>query len=346
MNYPLREEDVFAIHLVQDQQKDMFLDSLEQLGIPFRPSWRQAKLRPQDTNVFVVNVNEKCMEYRSQPFICAAMASNGVRFYSAQEFCRLAELGFPKNTRRPFFHVPHDGNRFPEELMKSVCVSREAFFAYHAAMRDVGVRDLIPEEYRGAGNCECFPVSRLLCDVERFVGPEEVMERYGMGFCYERAYDGTKIKQVTEKLRSRTLRYYSRHHDRMDALCEKSRRLVLFDLHSYHDEIVPRELLKDTPTPDVCIGTDTHFTPPVLVQLVRDHLEAAGFSTAVNDPYAGTFVPNAVMQSRTDCDLISIMLEFHKRVYCDAQLVPNPEKQMRIQQLLRPIVADIIASVA
>ena len=53
-------------------------------------------------------------------------------------------------------------------------------------MRDTDISLAVPEEYRSGALCCRFGISRLLCDVERFAGPEEIMERYGMGYCYEK----------------------------------------------------------------------------------------------------------------------------------------------------------------
>lgn len=116
--------------------------------------------------------------------------------------------------RFPLFHVPHDGTSFPEELMESVCIPKEQFLSYHEWMRDTGVLEMVPTAWRNSGNTLYFPVSRLLCDVERFPGPEEPMERLGMGFCYERAYDGTRIKTVSAELRRETLVWYHGHHEK------------------------------------------------------------------------------------------------------------------------------------
>ena len=104
--------------------------------------------------------------------------------------------------RYVFFHVPHDGNTFPDELMDSICVAHEEFMYYHRKMRDIDARCMIPREY--LNQCERFLVSRMLCDVERFIGPQEIMERYGMGFCYEKAYDGKTIKHLNESVKLAT----------------------------------------------------------------------------------------------------------------------------------------------
>lgn len=141
--------------------------------------------------------------------------------------------------RFPLFHVPHDGTTFPEELMESVCIPKEQFLSYHERMRDTGVLEMVPTAWRNSGNTLYFPVSRLLCDVERFPGPEEPMERLGMGFCYERAYDGTRIKTVSAELRRETLVWYHGHHEKLNRACIEHPRLLLLDMHSFSDDIVP-----------------------------------------------------------------------------------------------------------
>lgn len=165
--------------------------------------------------------------------------------------------------RFPLFHVPHDGTSFPEELMESVCIPKEQFLSYHERMRDTGVLEMVPTAWRNSGNTLYFPVSRLLCDVERFPGPEEPMERLGMGFCYERAYDGTRIKTVSAELRRETLVWYHGHHEKLNRACVEHPRLLLLDMHSFSDDIVPRDRLRSGErTPDVCLGIDEKIHAP------------------------------------------------------------------------------------
>ena len=155
----------------------------EQRGFKIDEKQKQVtKIHPMSTRTFDINLKFKTIEYGIQPFIGAAMMSSGVRFYSAQEFFRIAELGFKVVPRYPVFHVPHAGWQFPFELLPSVCVSEEKFRQYHDLMSDTETGMLVPEAYRGGDMYERFPVSRLMCDVERFIGPEEEMEQYGMGF--------------------------------------------------------------------------------------------------------------------------------------------------------------------
>ena len=301
------------------------------------------KIHPYDTRTFDLNLKFKTYNYWIQPFIGAAMMSSGVRFYSAQEFFRIAELDFKVVPRYPVFHVPHNGWEFPEELMESVCVPQDLFMKYHEELRDTDITQVVPSAYRGGDMCHTFRISRLLCDVERFIGPEEIMEQYGMGFCYEKAYDGMIIKHVTETLKEKTLKHYRDHHEWMDRICNRHPRILLFDIHSYSDRIVPADFLQeDHPTPDLCIGTDDRFTPPELTEIVQKRFTDAGFSIGFNYPYTGCYIPNTVLSGECSTDLVAIMLEFHKRTYCDQNGQPIPEKTKGIEEIVRQIIVDCV----
>lgn len=244
-------------------------------------------------------------------------------------------------SRFPIFHVPHDGNTFPDEMLSSVCIPKDAFMVYHEKMRDKDVGALIPLSCRKRDMVCSFAVSRLLCDVERFIGPEEVMERYGMGFCYEKAFDGVRIKRVTAALREKTRKYYDAHHERINGLCAHHPRVLLIDLHSYSDEIVPAGFLRrGRPLPDLCVGVDSRFTPPDLARAAVKGFTAAGLTVAVNYPYRGCYVPEDVMHGEADCDFRGIMMEFNRSAYLHGQSGPDPEKAEKIRRAFRCILPD------
>ena len=239
----------------------------------------------------------------------------------------------------PVFHVPHDGAEFPAELMSSVCVPKELFLFYHERMRDIDVRKMVPVRWRNPAHSLIFLVSRLLCDVERFLGDGEPMERYGMGFCYERVFDGRQIKEVTEELKQATLRYYREHHSRLDSLCTRYPQILLLDLHSFSEEIVPREQLRPgEQTPDVCLGVDEQFTPEELASTAEGILQRAGYTTARNYPYTGSMVPTGVLTGDTVCACASIMLEWNKKAYCDNSGTPDSRKLACIRVTIEQIV--------
>ena len=336
----LNEAGVAAVRFLDAAGKDKLLEAARLLEIPDNEALRSGDFRyPHCTCMMVIDPVRKQMAYIAQPAICAAIVSSGVRIWSAEEFLSTVKLGTLQTARCPVFHVPHDGTEFPEELAESVCIPWERFLALHEKMRDTGVSGFIPTEYRVPHQSVCFPISRLLCDPERFIGEGEIMERYGMGFCYERAYDGTKIKNITPELREKTLRYYHEHHDKVDAVCRMHGRVTVFDLHSFSDEIVPKDFLQPgIPTPDICIGTDEHFTPETLTEIVERHFRDAGFTTARNYPYSGCLVPNSVLSG--ECGGISVMIECNKRIYCDRSGKPDEKKIAQLRGILKDIVSD------
>ena len=169
------------------------------------------------------------------------------------------------------------------------------------------------------------------------------MERYGMGFYYEKAYDGTIIKHATESGRALAMEYYQKHHEHMDWLCQRHPRMILFDMHSFSDEIVQKDFMDEChPTPDVCIGVDEKYTSPELVKIVERRFGNAGFTTEINYPYSGTFIPNAVWSGKSTCDCISIMIEMNKRAYLDLQWNVIPEKVKDIQTVIKRIMPDVL----
>lgn len=169
------------------------------------------------------------------------------------------------------------------------------------------------------------------------------MEQYGMGFCCERAFDGTRIKIVTEELKARARKYYDEHHARMDLLCGRHPRILLFDLHSFSEETLPEPVRKRADRmPDVCIGMDLKYTPHELICRIERRLDEVNLLHMINTPYSGTFVPGAVLRGDSSCDLVSVMLEFNKRIYCDENGEADPVRAEQIRQLMLRIVCDCV----
>lgn len=253
------------------------------------------------------------------------------------------------------FHIPHDGNEFPEELMSGVNISEKEFMSYHERMRDTAVFNLVPAAYRYAPYCLRFDVSRLLCDVERFIGPEEIMEKYGMGFCYEKAYDGKRIKRINQTLKDAAMVYYRRHHKMLDEIAMRSGNLLLIDLHSFSEETIPRNYLKyisgetdsgaeelngheNIQMPDVCIGMDPVYTPEFLAKETKKLFTNAGFLAAVNYPYKGCMVPNVVLNKRTGGIFAGIMIEVNKKAYLNKQNEVIESRAGKIREVMEKII--------
>lgn len=237
--------------------------------------------------------------------------------------------------QRVVFHVPHDGTIKPQELMNSICVSKELFNYYEEKMRDKDVRLMIPDGYESV----CFEVCRLLCDVERFADGTEPMEKLGMGFCYEKVFDGTQIKQISPEIINRTMKYYSFHHDRLDNIARTSSHgLFIIDLHSFSKDIVVLPAT-NREYPDICLGFDAKYCKESTVGAIVALCEKFGYSTSLNTPYSGSFIPNTVFRN-SNLSCYSVMVEINKNVYIHNG-VTNPDSVNDLRCLLAEIADSV-----
>ena len=68
----------------------------------------------------------------------------------------------------------------------------------------------------------------------------------------------------------------------------------------------------------------------------------AGFSIGFNYPYAGCYIPNTILSGESATDIAAIMLEFHKRTYCDQYGQSDPEKLRKLELIVRQIIVDCV----
>ncbi|MBQ0072416.1 MAG: N-formylglutamate amidohydrolase, partial [Spirochaetales bacterium] len=110
----------------------------------------------------------------------------------------------------------------------------------------------------GLGIVVSSPVSRLVCDMERFFHEEEEpMAAKGMGFCYTHGSKGTPIKEVSREYQDDVLfRYYAPHHLTLEETVEteilggEGDGVLILDCHSFSPEPLPYEHDQTTPRPD------------------------------------------------------------------------------------------------
>lgn len=86
-----KEQGVYAVHVKESME--LFLSTLEQLGIDASKYKDREYVWPRMTCLFGVDVNRKKVEYIPQPSICAAMVSSGVRMWSVDEFMKEVGCG-------------------------------------------------------------------------------------------------------------------------------------------------------------------------------------------------------------------------------------------------------------
>lgn len=188
------------------------------------------------------------------------------------------------------------------------------------------------------------PVSRVFCDVERFPDDsQEVMSNYGMGMCYTHFDNGKLMRNVSPALREKIKKeYYDPHHLRfetaVEAALDKHGQALIVDCHSFPDMPLNRDLLKEMPRPDFCIGTDDYHTPKETARKAVEFIVNSGYTVKLNTPYSGSIVP--LQYFNKNKNVKSIMIEVNRRLYQDAIKSKNPNNSE--VKVLRSMFKELI----
>ncbi|WP_049945084.1 N-formylglutamate amidohydrolase [Butyrivibrio sp. AC2005] len=223
-------------------------------------------------------------------------------------------------------NVPHSSLLIPEGEMQFF--ERPRLIRELVAMTDHCCDDLFDTGHEML----VFPVSRLVCDFERFRDDaDEIMSQKGMGAVYTRCSDMSLLRVIDVENKERILRtYYDRYHSYLERLVEmrllRHGCCLIIDGHSFYESPLPYEKDQNKDRPDICIGTDAFHTPEILVEEVWDFFEKRGYSTAINAPFAGAIVPMKYYKS--DERVKSIMIEINRRLYIGTDGTIKPEYQM------------------
>ena len=247
-----------------------------------------------------------------------------------------------KRFSRVILHVPHSSTVIPEEYRGSfLCDVEEEL----GVMTDLYTDELFDCEHESV----VFPISRLICDVERFRNDgDEAMASKGMGAVYTRTHEGKPLRIIREGEREDILRrWYDPHHAELEG--QVSKRLEVFgsclivDCHSFSSAPLPHEPDQSRDRPDICIGTDEYHTPKYLSDYAAESNKSLGYSVKVNSPFAGAIVP--LKYYRRDARVGSVMIEINRSLYLD-----GTEKNGAFDKLKRDIkiitdgIADQITS--
>ena len=244
---------------------------------------------------------------------------------------------------RPFVfcHVPHSSTLIPENCRREFLTALPPEIGkmtdlYTDDLFDIGAERLI------------FPVSRLVCDPERFRDDErEPMSRVGMGAVYTRCQDGSPLRLITAVRREELLReWYDPHHRRL--LLMTRRRLALFgrcliiDGHSFPHEPLPYEEDK-SPRPDICVGTDSFHTPGALAESLESGFRRLGYTVCRDRPFAGAIVPLPLY--RQERRVASVMIEVDRSLYMD-KAGGKTSRYQRTKNDLRRVLEDAAGELA
>lgn len=166
------------------------------------------------------------------------------------------------------------------------------------------------------------------------------MTSKGMWIIYENDSNLKKIKNIRKKDTKYIInKYYNYHHflleEKVNNILKINNTPIIIDCHSFCNNPLPYELIKDKIRPDICIGTDSYHTPIKLIEIYKDFLEKKGYLVYINNPFNGTIVPLKYYQDKR---IISIMIEINKKLYCNEQTGKKNNNYNNIKSDLKELI--------
>jgi len=192
-----------------------------------------------------------------------------------------------------------------------------------------------------------FPLSRLICDVERFEDDRlEDMSRFGMGVCYTTDTQGEELRVVKHQERNHIIHnYYRPHHqslsDAVDKELQTKDSTLIIDCHSFPDKSYYFNSDFKKKRPDICIGTDSFHTPVELTERIRSFFTRQGYTVEVDNPYSGTMVP--LKHYQKESKVHSIMIEINRKLYMNEDGTKSRHYPL-LKQLINQILTEIKVS--
>jgi N-formylglutamate amidohydrolase len=231
--------------------------------------------------------------------------------------------GTDRSKKIVVLHIPHSSRHVPSEERQTILLDDAALDNELLRMTDAYTDELFPVTPFEAGRV-VFPVSRLVCDVERFPSDEdEPMASRGMGAFYTRTSMGIILRPPPDSATRQSLldRWYWPHHSKLERMVDdvvrRLGRCLIVDCHSFPSVALPYELDQREERADFCIGTDAVHTPAVIRDAIVAAVKETRYSVAVDAPFAGALVPLSCYQK--DDRISSVMIEVNRRLYMDEQ---------------------------
>jgi N-formylglutamate deformylase len=216
-------------------------------------------------------------------------------------------------------HIPHASIAIPDDIRPSILLSDAGLHAELLRMTDRYTDELFDPPI--VCTRIIAPVSRLVCDVERFPDDrDEPMAARGMGAIYIRTSDERDLRSLnTDERQALIDRFYTPHHAALyaavtDELIHEDTVLII-DCHSFSSAPLPHEPDQSPDRPQICIGTDPFHTPPMLADTAAMFFRDHGFTVALNTPFSGALVPLDFY--RHTPEIHSLMIECNRSLYMD-----------------------------
>ena len=218
-------------------------------------------------------------------------------------------------------HVPHASRHIPADEREAIHLTDDDLQKELLRMTDAYTDQLFPQTPVEAARA-VFEISRLICDVERFpTDQHEPMATRGMGVIYTRTSRAEVLRAQPDSVTRQSIldRWYWPHHSQLERMVDhvvnQSGVCLIVDCHSFPSVALPYELDQTGQRTDFCVGTDSFHTPEFLCDVIVAAVRDAGYSVAIDTPFAGALVP--LKSYHKDRRILSVMIEVNRRVCMD-----------------------------
>ncbi|MDR2896581.1 MAG: N-formylglutamate amidohydrolase [Propionibacteriaceae bacterium] len=256
---------------------------------------------------------------------------------------------FRSDNSAVIIHVPHAGLAWPNDGLPRP--RRRILETERRLMADLAVdriadraNQLLAIGSHPQANRFANPWSRLAMDPERFDDDTEEMNKVGMGVIYTHTHDGKPLYDKDLNPAQIELRKHYWYHPYGQAFAaltnevlNKHDRCLIIDLHSYSTKPLPCEQHADHDRPEVCLGYEPCHDPGV--DWIEPIWREAGFETALNEPYSGSYVPTGLWQE--DARVSSLMVEVRKDAYLKGDATTATVVPDRVEAIAQ-VIAEVI----
>lgn len=244
-------------------------------------------------------------------------------------------------------HIPHASTEIPADVRSSLLLTNNDLDHELFRLTDHFTDDLF-EIDKEVADSVIYPVSRIVCDPERFSDDaDESASEVGFGAVYSKTTIGSDLRgPVSENARKSLLeRFYAPHHLMLEktvaSSLEQHGYCLIVDCHSFPSDPLPfSDPVSPGGYPDICLGTDAFHTPVDLLQRTRRGFESYGLSVDVDRPFSGTLVPLRYYQS--DARVMSLMIEINRDLYME-QASPARKSPgfARVKSIVRSVIISM-----
>jgi N-formylglutamate amidohydrolase len=239
-------------------------------------------------------------------------------------------------------HIPHSSIVLPDAYKHAIVLNPDELRQELVRCTDLYCDEIFRPP---SGAMIVAPVSRLACDVERFIDDDaEPGAKRGQGLVYSHTQLGRLLRTDSLKLRDIAIKdIYEPHHKNLtnlvDLYLDKYNYCLIIDGHSFSSDALGYEASK---LPDICLGTDPFHTPDWLLESAISEFKKLNLSIRINFPYEGTIIPLKYLNKNKN--VFSLMIEINKKIYVNERTAEKLEAFESLKSSISNILDQLTAS--